>query len=277
MPSQLGAVLRFFSRAAGSNECDAQGDGQLLRQFASRRDEVAFAALLQRHGPLVFEVCRRLLGDRHDAEDAFQATFLVLARKAGSVRRGEALAAWLHRVALNVSRTLRAWSGGPRELRHPSAREGLSTDGAVRATILTRGAMRNASLATLVVLAGLGLPAPGRAYMRSYLTLGKVMADSAHILVLQVDRVGREKRIVVFKRVSDLKGKGAAEEVKQRLTEGFHPRQARAVLDWAEPGKAPGGFQTDRVCLTCLGDFWYECVAGEASWWTITTGQPELP
>ncbi len=108
MPSQLAAVLRYFRGVAGANDCDAQGDGPLLRRFAAERDEGAFAALLQRHGPLVFEVCRRVLGDRHDAEDAFQAAFLVLAKKAASVRRGEALAAWLHRVALNVSRTLRA-------------------------------------------------------------------------------------------------------------------------------------------------------------------------
>src|SRR5262249_6375527 len=85
-----------------------QSDSHLLRRFVGGREEDAFAALLLRHGSLVFEVCRQVLRDGHDAEDAFQATFLVLARKAATVRRHESLAAWLHRVALNIARTAKA-------------------------------------------------------------------------------------------------------------------------------------------------------------------------
>src|SRR6516164_8977579 len=81
-------------------------DGQLLGLFLSRRDEAAFAALLRRHGPMVLSVCRRIIGNLHDAEDAFQATFLVLARKAASVVPRDAVGNWLygvaHRIALNV-------------------------------------------------------------------------------------------------------------------------------------------------------------------------------
>jgi DNA-directed RNA polymerase specialized sigma24 family protein len=106
--SPLAGVLRYLRRAAGSDAGDEPSDARLLGQFVARRDEAAFAALVGRHGPLVLAVCRQLTGDAHEAEDAFQATFLVLARKAASVRKGESVAAWLHRVALNVARTARA-------------------------------------------------------------------------------------------------------------------------------------------------------------------------
>ena len=83
-------------------------DGQLLDRFVQRSDEAAFAALVERHGPMVLRVCRNRLGDPHDAEDAFQATFLVLARKARSIRQSEAVAGWLFGVAGRVSARVRA-------------------------------------------------------------------------------------------------------------------------------------------------------------------------
>src|SRR5258708_4090598 len=74
-------------------------DRQLLERFTTARDESAFAAIVRRHGAMVLGVCRRLLRHEQDAEDAFQATFLVLARKAGSTRWADTVAAWLHEVA----------------------------------------------------------------------------------------------------------------------------------------------------------------------------------
>jgi RNA polymerase sigma factor (sigma-70 family) len=79
------------------------GDAELLRRYAEGRDEAAFELLLWRHGPMVLGACRRLLRRPQDAEDAFQATFLTLVRKAGSVRNGQAVGAWLYRVAYRIA------------------------------------------------------------------------------------------------------------------------------------------------------------------------------
>jgi RNA polymerase sigma factor (sigma-70 family) len=107
MRGQIASVFRFLRHAAGTNPAGEQDDTSLLEQFVRDRSEGAFAALLHRHGPLVFAICRRVLREYTDAEDAFQATFLVLARKASSIRKPETLPAWLHRVALNISRTIK--------------------------------------------------------------------------------------------------------------------------------------------------------------------------
>jgi RNA polymerase sigma factor (sigma-70 family) len=83
-------------------------DGQLLGRFVERRETSAFEAIVERHGPLVWGVCRRVLRDHHDAEDAFQATFLVLARKAASVMPREKLGNWLYGVAFQTAMKARA-------------------------------------------------------------------------------------------------------------------------------------------------------------------------
>jgi RNA polymerase sigma factor (sigma-70 family) len=83
-------------------------DRLLLEQFIDRRDEAAFALLVARHGPMVLAVCRAMLGNHHDAEDAFQATFLVLARKADSIRNRDSVGSWLHGVAHQLARNLQA-------------------------------------------------------------------------------------------------------------------------------------------------------------------------
>jgi RNA polymerase sigma factor (sigma-70 family) len=78
--------------------CRELPDCDLLESFVGARDEAAFTALIERHGPMVLGVCRRIVGDTHLADDAFQASFLVLARKCATIRPGSALAGWLHGV-----------------------------------------------------------------------------------------------------------------------------------------------------------------------------------
>jgi HlyD family secretion protein len=95
---QLIRSIGQLGEAAGA----AVSDAALLRRFVRSSDQAAFELLVWRHGPMILSVCRRLLADAHDAEDAFQTTFLVLVRKAGAVRRSEALAGWLHQVAYRV-------------------------------------------------------------------------------------------------------------------------------------------------------------------------------
>src|SRR5438105_7943539 len=91
-------LLRYIHRIVVPSKPDGTSDAVLLGRFISTRDERAFAGLMERHGPLVLQVCRRVLGNADEAEDAFQAVFLVLARKAATVARREALSSWLHGV-----------------------------------------------------------------------------------------------------------------------------------------------------------------------------------
>ena len=103
-PTALSAAITRLS--APLQPCPS--DGMLVASFAADRNEVAFAELVRRHGPMVLAVCRRITGHAQDAEDAFQATFLVLARRAGAVGRPEQIDNWLYGVAVRTARATRA-------------------------------------------------------------------------------------------------------------------------------------------------------------------------
>jgi RNA polymerase sigma factor (sigma-70 family) len=113
-------VLRYLRHAAVQATRDLT-DAELLERFRTQRDEGAFTLLVQRHGPMVLGVCRRLLGDLHGAEDAFQATFLVFSHKATSIHKDGSLAAWLHGVAQRVARRARRSALRRREQERRSA------------------------------------------------------------------------------------------------------------------------------------------------------------
>jgi len=120
----LAGMLRHVRRLVG-NRPDEVTDGTILERFARDADDAAFATLMRRHGPLVWSVCRRVAGHEQDAEDVYQATFLLLARKAGSIRKRNS-GSWLYGVAYRLA--LRAHCDAARRRQ----REAQATDGAER-------------------------------------------------------------------------------------------------------------------------------------------------
>jgi RNA polymerase sigma factor (sigma-70 family) len=115
----LHALLGHIRRSAGPRDAAPRPDADLLARFHADRDEAAFAALVRRHGGLVLAACRRVLREPADVEDAFQATFLVLLRKAGSIRRTPSVGGWLYRVAHRVALQVRV--DAERRRRHEPA------------------------------------------------------------------------------------------------------------------------------------------------------------
>src|SRR6516162_2144860 len=113
----------------GSAPAAALTDSQLLERFLATRDEAAVEVLVRRYGPLVFGAVRRVLHNAHAAEDAFQATFLVLVRKAPSLDRGKPLAGWLYTVAYRLALTARANELRRRRREGQAARSRPATEG----------------------------------------------------------------------------------------------------------------------------------------------------
>jgi RNA polymerase sigma factor (sigma-70 family) len=105
---QLRAVIQRLRSIVDTREAGGLTDAQLLECFVTARDEAAFEVLLWRHGPMVLDLCRRLLHHEHDREDAFQATFLVLVCKAGSIGKRRSVGSWLYKVAYRVALEARA-------------------------------------------------------------------------------------------------------------------------------------------------------------------------
>lgn len=111
--ARYGTALRHIRALFNVGTLGGLTDKEVLERFTActgESAELAFATLVERHGPMVLRVCQSVLGESHDAEDAFQATFLVLVRKAGSIRNRDSLASWLHGVAFRIA----ACARGPR-------------------------------------------------------------------------------------------------------------------------------------------------------------------
>ncbi|HKB36293.1 MAG TPA: RNA polymerase sigma factor [Gemmataceae bacterium] len=109
-------LLADFCRLMGPSDEGDVRDDKLLARFVRRHEDEAFALLMRRHGAMVYGICRRVLRDEHDAEDAFQATFIVLARRASSIRQGASVAGWLGRVAHRLALAARATAARRRHI-----------------------------------------------------------------------------------------------------------------------------------------------------------------
>src|SRR5260370_9501193 len=114
--NRANAVLRYIRRVAAAECALDLADRELLDRFVTRRDGAAYAALVRRHGPMVLRLCLRVLQNEHDAEDAFQADFLVLNQKATLLLPQESLSGWLYRVAYRIAQKARI--GAARRRKH---------------------------------------------------------------------------------------------------------------------------------------------------------------
>jgi RNA polymerase sigma factor (sigma-70 family) len=115
----LEGVIKYLRAVCDAPRGGDLSDAEILGRFLDQREETAFALLVQRHGPMVRGVCRRVLGDRDSADDSFQATFVVLARSAGSIRSAGSLASWLYGVANRIARKARTQLEGRRRREKP--------------------------------------------------------------------------------------------------------------------------------------------------------------
>ena len=190
------------------------GDDELLSQFVGREyegdsAEAAFAVLVERHGPMVLGVCRRVLRDRHEAEDAFQATFLVLARKAASIARRDQLANWLYGVACRTALDLRARASrrktgehhaqelSPREVR-PSVEADLDELRAILDEEVARLPDRYRGVLVLCELEGLSRQAAAKRLGIPEGTLSSRLARAKGLLRHRLTRRGLAPSVVVL-------------------------------------------------------------------------------
>src|SRR5262245_36562975 len=120
-------VLRFIRKLAVREHIAQLPDGDLLHQYITARDDEAFAALVRRHGPMVLRLCLQILDNVQDAEDAFQATFLILSRKASSVKKRQSVGSWLFGVAHHAATDLKR-KRARRRSHETQARQASTTD-----------------------------------------------------------------------------------------------------------------------------------------------------
>jgi HEAT repeat protein len=127
-----------------------------------------------------------------------------------------------------------------------------------------------------LTVAVFGLTSPAHGYIDRAPTLGRLLNDSTNVVVLRVEKVRQDRHAIIYSKVANLKGQHAGDQVKHEIAGGLHPREYKAVLDWATPGKLAVCFHTGQAAVTCIGPYWYESAARDDDWWAMTRGRSEL-
>ncbi len=126
--AQPNALLKDLRTLYADGPIGNLTDGQLLERFVAGRNEVFIEGLVERHGPMVLQTCRGVLGNSYDAEDAFQATFLVMVRRAGSIRNRDSVASWLFGVAARIAARARVDAARRRKHERKAAKMAIRSD-----------------------------------------------------------------------------------------------------------------------------------------------------
>jgi hypothetical protein len=135
---------------------------------------------------------------------------------------------------------------------------------------------RALALVTLALALFLSCSVQLSAYVEAPMSLGAVIAQSSNIVVMKVEKVDKEKNLILFRKVQDLKGKHPTEVIKHNIGRGgFHPREWQCIMEWGQAGKTAVFFHNGGASETCIGNYWYQAYAG-GEWWNMSHGEPYL-
>jgi len=255
----LNSLLGFLRSRALAAEVRAASDGQLLARFSAEHDNDAFAGLVYRYGPMVWCVCRRVLGNEADAEDAFQATFLVLARKGTALARTDLVAGWLHGVASRTAMAARS-AAARRRFKERRAEEARRPDTTLMST-------EDAPWAELRPLLDTELARLPKKYQTAIVLCdleGKSRRDAARLLRLAEgtlsSRLARGRRLLarrLSRHVPTVSGGAVASALAAETTAAVPSAvvisTVQAARAFAAAGKVAAGVISARVALLAEG------------------------
>jgi hypothetical protein len=131
-------------------------------------------------------------------------------------------------------------------------------------------------LAAIGMLVVIGWSQPAAAYVEIPYTLGRVVAESTSITLMRVEKVDKERNLILFRKVKDLKGTHPTDVIKHNIGRGgFHPREWQTIMEWADAGKTAVFFNNGGASETCIHNYWYQAYSG-GEWWSMSHAEPYL-